>query len=165
RGAPTPRIDRLASEGLRLTNMNMEAQCTPSRSSILTGRYAIRSGTHSVPFGGVADGLTQWEVTMAESLSAAGYATAYYGKWHLGSHDGRLPTDQGFDEWYGIPRTTDEAMWPGSLGYSDSIMPTEKIMEARKGGKSRDVKVYDLAERRLIDGELTKRTIAYIQEH
>src|SRR6185436_13879365 len=60
RGAPTPRIDQLASEGLRLTNMNMETQCTPSRSSILTGRYAIRSGTHSVPFGGVADGLTQW---------------------------------------------------------------------------------------------------------
>ena len=58
RGAPTPRIDKLANEGLRLTNMNMEAQCTPSRSSILTGRYAIRSGTHSVPFGGVADGLT-----------------------------------------------------------------------------------------------------------
>ena len=49
RGAPTPRIDKLASEGLRLTNMNMEAQCTPSRSAILTGRYAIRSGTHSVP--------------------------------------------------------------------------------------------------------------------
>src|SRR5262245_9467228 len=58
RGAPTPRIDKFSSEGLRLTNMNMEAQCTPSRSSILTGRYAIRSGTHSVPFGGVADGLT-----------------------------------------------------------------------------------------------------------
>jgi arylsulfatase len=63
RGAPTPRIDKLATEGLRLTNMNMETQCTPSRSAILTGRYAIRSGTHSVPFGGVTDGLTQWEVT------------------------------------------------------------------------------------------------------
>src|SRR5262245_18651534 len=59
RGAPTPRIDKLASEGLCLTNMNMEAQCTPSRSSILTGRYGIRSGTHSVPFGGVADRLTR----------------------------------------------------------------------------------------------------------
>src|SRR5260370_41195294 len=58
RGAPTPRIDRLASEGLRLTNMNTEPQCTPSPSAILTGRYAIRSGTHSVAFGGVADGLT-----------------------------------------------------------------------------------------------------------
>jgi arylsulfatase A-like enzyme len=163
RGAPTPRIDRLASEGLRLTNMNMEAQCTPSRSAILTGRYAIRSGTHSVPFGGVADGLTQWEVTMAEALSSAGYATALNGKWHLGSHDGRLPNDQGFDEWYGIPRTTDEAMWPGSAGYSPSIMPPEQIMEGRKGEKSREVKVYDLEQRRLIDAEITRRSIAFME--
>jgi arylsulfatase len=163
RGAPTPRIDRLASEGLRLTNMNMEAQCTPSRSAILTGRYAIRSGTHSVPFGGVADGLTQWEVTMAESLSAAGYATALYGKWHLGSQNGRLPNDQGFDEWYGIPRTTDEALWPASPGYSPSIMPPEQIMEGRKGEKSRDVKVYDLEQRRIIDAEITRRTVAFME--
>ena len=163
RGAPTPRIDKLASEGLRLTNMNMEAQCTPSRSAILTGRYAIRSGTHSVPFGGVADGLTQWEVTMAESLSAAGYATALYGKWHLGSQNGRLPNDQGFDEWYGIPRTTDEALWPGSPGYSPSVMPPEQIMEGRKGEKSRDVKVYDVEQRRLIDAEITRRTIAFME--
>jgi arylsulfatase A-like enzyme len=163
RGAPTPRIDKLASEGLRLTNMNMEAQCTPSRSSILTGRYAIRSGTHSVPFGGVADGLTQWEVTMAESLSAAGYATALYGKWHLGSQDGRLPNDQGFDEWYGIPRTTDEALWPSAVGYSPSVMPPEQIMEGRKGEKSRNVRVYDVEQRRLIDAEITRRTIAFME--
>jgi arylsulfatase len=159
RGAPTPRIDKLANEGLRLTNMNMEAQCTPSRSAILTGRYAIRSGTHSVPFGGVADGLTQWEVTMAEALSAARYATALYGKWHLGSHDGRLPNDQGFDEWYGIPRTTDEALWPGSPGYSPDIMPPEQLMEGRKGERSRELKAYDLEQRRLIDAH-TSRTSA-----
>jgi arylsulfatase A-like enzyme len=163
RGAPTPRIDRLAREGLRLTNMNMEAQCTPSRSAILTGRYAIRSGTHSVPFGGVADGLTQWEVTMAESLSAAGYATALYGKWHLGSNNGRLPNDQGFDEWYGIPRTTDEALWPGSPGYSTDIMPPEQIMEGRKGEQSRNVRIYDLEQRRLIDAEITRRSIAFME--
>jgi arylsulfatase len=72
RGAPTPRIDRLATEGTRLTNFNVEAQCTPSRSAILTGRFAIRSGTHSVPRPGSLDGLTQWEVTLAETLSAAG---------------------------------------------------------------------------------------------
>jgi arylsulfatase len=163
RGAPTPRIDRLAAEGLRLTNMNMEPQCTPSRSSILTGRYAIRSGTHSVAFGGVADGLTRWEVTMAESLSAAGYATALYGKWHLGSQEGRLPNDQGFDEWYGIPRTTDEALWPGSPGYSEKIMPAQHLMEGRKGEKSRSLKVYDVEQRRLIDAEITKRSIAFIE--
>ena len=164
RGAPTPRLDRLAAQGLRLTNMNMEAQCTPSRSSILTGRFAIRSGTHSVPFGGVADGLTQWEVTMAESLSAAGYATALYGKWHLGSQNGRLPNDQGFDEWYGIPRTTDEAMWPSQAGYSPAVMPPEQIMEGRKGEKSRDVAVYDLTQRRVIDAEITRRTVAFMEK-
>lgn len=65
RGAPTPRIDRLASEGLRLTNFNVEAQCTPSLSAILTGRFAVRSGTHSVPLPGQLDGLTQWEVTLS----------------------------------------------------------------------------------------------------
>ena len=105
RGAPTPRIDKLATEGTRLTNFNVEAQCTPSRSAILTGRFAIRSGTHSVPLPGGVDGLTQWEVTLPKTLSAAGYATAHFGKWHLGSSQGRLPNDQGFDEWYGIPRT------------------------------------------------------------
>jgi len=163
RGAPTPRIDRLAADGLRLTNMNMETQCTPSRSAIMTGRHAIRSGTHSVPFGGVADGLTQWEVTIGESLSAAGYATALHGKWHLGSNDGRLPNDQGFDEWYGIPRTTDESLWPSSPGYSDKIMPPEQILEGRKGEKSRAVRVYDVEQRRLIDAEITRRAIAFME--
>jgi arylsulfatase A-like enzyme len=116
-----------------------------------------------VPFGGVADGLTQWEVTIAESLSAAGYATALYGKWHLGSNDGRLPNDQGFDEWYGIPRTTDEALWPSSPGYSTAIMPPEQILEGKKGEKSRAVRVYDVEQRRLIDAEITRRTVAFME--
>jgi arylsulfatase A-like enzyme len=88
RGAPTPRIDKLATEGLRLLNFNVEAQCTPSRSAIMTGRFAIRAGTHTVPIGGGLDGLTQWEVTIAELLSGAGYSTGHFGKWHLGSEDG-----------------------------------------------------------------------------
>ena len=70
RGAATPRIDKLATEGTRLLNFNVEAQCTPSRSAILTGRFSIRSGTHSVPIGGGLEGLTQWEVTIAELLSS-----------------------------------------------------------------------------------------------
>ena len=109
RGAPTPRIDKLASEGTRLLNFNVEAQCTPSRSALLTGRFSIRSGTYAVPIGGVADGLTLWEVTIAKLLSSRGYATGMWGKWHLGSEESRFPTHQGFDEWYGIPRTYDEA--------------------------------------------------------
>jgi arylsulfatase len=162
RGAPTPRIDSLAQDGTRFMNFNMETQCTPSRSSLLTGRWAIRSGTYAVPFGGVADGLTQWEVTMGEALSDAGYATGYFGKWHLGSKDGRLPNDQGFDEWFGIPRTTDEALWPESPGWSPDIMPAEQMMEGRKGEKSRELGVYDLTQRRLIDAEITRRAVSFI---
>ena len=63
RGAPTPRIDRLAAERLRLLNFNVESQCTPSRSAIMTGRFAIRSGTIKVPRGGALYGLTQREIT------------------------------------------------------------------------------------------------------
>jgi len=161
-GAPTPRIDAIAKEGLRFLNFNVETQCTPSRSSLMTGRWAIRSGTHSVPFGGVADGLTQWEITIGEALSSVGYQTGYYGKWHLGSHDGRLPNDQGFDEWFGIPRTTDESLWPTSPGWSADIMPAEQMMEGRKGEKSRPLGVYDITQRRLIDAEITRRTVSFI---
>lgn len=163
RGAPTPRIDRLATEGTRLTNFNVEAQCTPSRSAILTGRFSIRSGTYSVPIGGGLEGLTQWEVTIAETLSASGYATAALGKWHLGSNQGRLPNDQGFDEWYGIPRTTDEAFWPSKPAVKALGIPLPHIMEGRKGERSRELVVYDLDQRRLIDTEITRRTVDFMK--
>ena len=163
RGAPTPRIDGLASEGTRLTNFNVEAQCTPSRSAILTGRFAIRCGTSSVPMGGGIDGLTRWEVTIATLLSDVGYATAHLGKWHLGSEQGRLPNDQGFDEWYGIPRTTDEAFWPSTAQAKAAGVPFMHVMEGRKGEKSHELEVYDLNDRRLIDSEITRRTIDFMR--
>ncbi len=163
RGAPTPHVDRLAKEGTIFTNFNVEAQCTPSRAAIITGRYSIRSGTHTIPIGGGKDGLTQWEVTIAELLSGKGYATACFGKWHLGSEDGRFPTDQGFDEWYGIPRTTDEAFWPSSPQANAEDIPFTHIMEGKKGEKSKELVVYDLEQRRLIDEEITRRTIDFMQ--
>jgi arylsulfatase A-like enzyme len=148
---------------MRLTNFNVEAQCTPSRSAIMTGRFAIRSGTYSVPIGKSLDGLTQWEVTIAELLSRTGYLTAAFGKWHLGSTDGRLPNDQGFDEWYGIPRTTDEAFWPSEPAAKAAGVPFEEIMEGHKDGKSRAVAVYDLEQRRLIDTEITRRAVEFMK--
>ncbi len=163
RGAPTPRIDQLAAEGMRLTNFNVEAQCTPSRSAIMTGRHPIRSGTQSIPIGGGLEGLTQWEVTIAETLSAVGYATAMFGNWHLGSEQGRLPNDQGFDEWYGIPRTTDESLWPSDAQAKAAGVPLMHVMEGRKGEKSRELTVYDLEQRRLIDAECTRRAIDFMK--
>jgi len=162
RGAATPQIDSLAEDGMRFLNMNMETQCTPSRSSLMTGRWSMRSGTYQVPYAGMLDGLTQWEVTLGEAMSDAGYATGYYGKWHLGSLDGRLPNDQGFDEWFGIPRTSDETLWPSAVGYSPELAPPEKILEGRKGEKSLMLKDYDVTQRRLIDAEITRRSVDFI---
>ena len=102
----TPRIDKLAAEGIRLNNFNVEFSCTVSRAALMTGRYAIRSGATQ------PGGITLWEVTIAEALKSVGYATALFGKWHLGGDrpEGRRePTHQGFDEFYGIPRTSNEA--------------------------------------------------------
>ena len=132
RGAPTPRIDSLASDGLRLTNFNVESQCTPSRAAIMSGRYAIRTGNGTIPLGGGVYGLVQWEVTMAEMLSDAGYATGMFGKWHLGHTEGRFPTDQGFDEWYGIPNSSDETPWEVLDGYAESGVEGPTSTRARR---------------------------------
>ena len=145
RGAPTPRIDKLASEGLRLLNYNVEAQCTPSRAALMTGRYAFRTGNGSVPIDTPVYGLVQWEVTMAEMLSDTGYATGAFGKWHLGHTQGRFPTDQGFDEWYGIPNSSDEAFWPDSSMYqpnSDPFAGPEYLMEGVKGQTPGNVELH-----------------------
>ena len=144
RGAPTPRIDQLASEGLRLTNFNVESQCTPSRAAIMSGRYAIRTGNGSIPLGGGVYGLVQWEVTMAEMLADAGYATGMFGKWHLGHTEGRFPTDQGFDEWYGIPNSSDETAWEVLDGYAESGVEGTYIYEGKKGSAPRRVMDYNL---------------------
>jgi arylsulfatase len=166
RGAPTPRIDSLADEGMKLLNFNVEAQCTPSRAAIMTGRYAVRTGNGEVPLGVGAYGLTQWEVTMAEMLSDAGYATGMFGKWHLGDSPGRYPTDQGFDEWYGIPNSSDESYWPDNDLFRDDVHPQAKyeyVMEATRGQAPREVKVYDSAQRLMMDREVTDRAKEFIE--
>ena len=85
RGADTARIDGFAAQGFQLLNYAPEAQCTPCRSALLTGRYAIRSGTHSVALAGPGgQGLVAWERTLGDIFSEAGYATACLGKWHVG---------------------------------------------------------------------------------
>ncbi|MEJ2180964.1 MAG: arylsulfatase [Gammaproteobacteria bacterium] len=163
RGAATPRLDQLANEGLRLTNFNVEVQCTPSRSAIMTGRYAIRSGNATVPIGEGIYGLVQWEVTMAEMLSEAGYATGMFGKWHLGRTKGRFPTDQGFDEWYGIPNSTDESTYSSLRGFKESGVAETYVMEGKKGKTPKKVRPYRLDYRPLIDRDLTDQAIDFMK--
>jgi len=163
RGAPTPRLDALAREGTRLTNFNVEPSCTPSRSALMTGRHPIRDGTYSVPVDGKPYGLVQWEITIAKLLSQRGYATALYGKWHLGDSEGRYPNDQGFDEWYGIPNSSDESLWPHQADFDPAVAHFEYVMEGRRGEQTRKVKLYDNEARREIDGEVTDHTIDFMQ--
>ena len=134
----TPRIDALANSGIRFNNYNVEGQCTPSRSAIMTGRQSVRSGTFSVPIDPhLPYGLAPWEYTIAKLLSDSGYATALFGKWHLGSVEGRLPTNQGFDEWWGYKDSMDEAGWTSYALYREMIKGTHgespKIWEGKKG--------------------------------
>ena len=162
RGAATPRIDALAREGTRLTNFNVEPSCTPSRSALLTGRHPIRSGTWSVPVDGKPYGLVQWEVTMAEVLSAQGYATGLFGKWHLGDSQGRYPSDQGFDEWWGIPNSSDESFWAQQADFDASVAHLEYVMMGEKGQPSQNLTVYNAMERQEMDGQVIDHTIGFI---
>jgi len=164
---PTPRIDKMASEGIRFNNYNVEAQCTPSRSAMLTGRYSVRSGTYTVPFPGQGEaGLAPWEYTTAELLSDAGYTTALYGKWHLGEHPGRLPNDQGFDEWWGIVNSLDEAGYTAWPLFKESGMPVPMIWEGKKGEPSKPVMPLDLKVRPILDGQyIIPKTVEFIKRN
>jgi arylsulfatase len=165
RGAPTPRIDKLASEGLRFLNFNVESDCVPTRSALMTGRHPIRTGALQAIPAGLPQGILPWEITLAELLSGRGYATAHFGKWHLGDRPGRYPSDKGFDVWYGIPRTSNESMFSASPGFDPDAVPMPQVMEGRRGEPSRDIGVFDLAARRLIDAELVRRTLRFMREN
>ena len=164
---PTPRIDSVAAEGIRFNNYNVEVQCTPTRSAIMTGRHPVRSGTTSVPFPGQGhSGMVPWEYTIAELLSDAGYATAMFGKWHLGDTEGRLPNDQGFDEWWGIKNTSDEAAYTAWPLFKESGVPVPMIWEGKKGEVSKAVMPFDLNVRPFMDGKyIIPKTIEHIKRN
>lgn len=129
----TPNLDRMAAEGMKLTTFYVAASvCTPSRAALMTGSYPRRVGLgrgsgHAVLFPGDAHALHPDEITIAEMLKEKGYATGCFGKWHLGDQDGYLPTDQGFDTYFGIPYSND--MWPGHKSWPFPELPIMKNHE------------------------------------
>jgi arylsulfatase len=161
RGVPTPNIDRIGAEGIRLTNFNVEFSCTVSRAALLTGRYAIRSGAAQ------PTGITLWETTIAEALKPLGYSTALFGKWHLGGFEWahRAPTDQGFDEWFGIPLTSNDAQVTTAPGFDSTKTPTPYIWEGKAGEPSRKVRVFDLESRPKLDREAAERSIGFMERN
>ncbi|MHC4508165.1 MAG: sulfatase family protein [Planctomycetota bacterium] len=111
KGYKTPNLDRMADEGMQFTDFYAAApSCTPSRAALMTGCYPQRVSLPNVIGPSAKIGISDDEQTIAEILKPLGYATACYGKWHLGHHPPFLPTRHGFDEYFGLPYSND--MWP-----------------------------------------------------
>jgi arylsulfatase A-like enzyme len=107
----TPNLDRMAREGNRLTSFYVaQAVCGASRAALLTGCYPNRIGMLGAPGPQARHGIHPDEMTLAEVLQQRGYATAMYGKWHMGHQHEFLPLQHGFDDYFGLPYSND--MWP-----------------------------------------------------
>jgi arylsulfatase len=174
RGFPTPRIDQLAREGMRLTQFLVEPTCTPSRAALITGQYSIRNGLSLISSPGSVNTLPGNAYTMGRLFKDAGYATAIFGKWHLGGDPQSLPTAHGFDEFYGIPPDTswNDALTVPLIMMTHSSNAPEKdliekgvwIMQQKAGGPMQRVKPFTAEVRAEIDNDLTDRSIAFMKQ-
>ena len=152
----TPNLDQLAAEGTRFTNYYSGApSSTPSRATLLTGRYAERVGFPEVVDDLSVNGLESSEITLADYLKQNDYATGIVGKWHLGHHPEHMPLRHGFTEFFGIPYSFD--MWPfhPSPGHPYPALPlydNERVVE------------YNPAVNQMTT-RLTERALRFIGEH
>jgi arylsulfatase len=166
----TPRIDRLATEGMRFTQFLVEPGCTPSRAGLLTGRYSVRSGLSLIIAPGGVNTLQPEEVTLGELFKSVGYSTTYVGKWHLDAEPKSQPQNQGFDQWLvGFSGTTDVVLYVPKMaeaGASEQMQQALEywIVEAKGPGKPKRVRRYDLEYRKQIEGDIAKASIDYIKK-
>jgi len=123
RGWETPNINKFSSEGIFFTRMYTEPSCTPSRAAVMTGRHAVRNGMYNVGFPYEYGGLAAEEVTMAEVLSKVGYATAFYGKSHLGDVESSYLNKQGYDEALWSPYNQVPSLYIPQLESAGAIRP------------------------------------------
>jgi arylsulfatase A-like enzyme len=169
RGMPTPRIDQLAGEGLRLTQYLVEPACTPSRAALMTGRYSLRCGLSTIIVGGTPNTLQAGEVTLGELFKTQGYATGIVGKWHLGASEQSWPTRQGFDEYHvGVLESTDGTLYRDSMQRDAmpeaAIAATEPyIWESGENGVLEKVRPYTVENRGEVEGEIADAAVDYIQ--
>ena len=124
RGARRPASMNWPAKGLRFTQFLVEPACTPSRAALMTGQYSIRNGLSLIAVEGTPNTLSAKAFTMGEMFKDVGYATAIFGKWHLGGAPQSLPTAHGFDEFYGIPP---DIRWNDATYSQDSITLTHSI--------------------------------------
>jgi arylsulfatase A-like enzyme len=156
----TPRLDRVAREGVRFTDFYAAAPfCSPSRTALLTGRHPARCGVPYVLFPAEHHGLPPDEITLAEHLKARGYATACVGKWHLGWDKPFRPLRQGFDEFFGLPYSNDAREWAVGEPFTQTtcLMPLplvdgERVLEAP-------------VDQATLTQRYTRRAVQFIRDH
>lgn len=155
-GYATPNLDRLAREGAELTDFYVaQPVCSASRAALLTGCYPNRIGIHGALGPGSKHGIAAEETTLAELLRAEGYATAHFGKWHLGHHPRFLPTRHGFDEFYGIPYSND--MWPHHPENPDAWGDLPTLEGEEVVGHNTDQTRFT--------GDFTARAVDFVERH
>src|SRR6516165_10821384 len=125
-GYQTPNIDRIAQEGMRFTDYYAEQSCTAGRASFITGQHGLRTGMTKVGLPAAPVGLSKLDPTIAEILKPLGYATAQFGKNHLGDRNEFLPTAHGFDEFYGNLYHLNAEEEPEELDYPGQKNPAYK---------------------------------------
>ncbi|MCV6595619.1 MAG: sulfatase-like hydrolase/transferase [Mangrovicoccus sp.] len=121
RGFETPNMNQMADEGINFMRMYTEPACTPTRAAFQTGRYAVRSGMHTVSFPVEYSGIDAEEVTIGELLSDVGYNTAFFGKWHLGDTEFSYAHNQGYDEAFFTPYNQVPSMWIPAAELANAI--------------------------------------------
>ena len=157
----TPNLDRMAAEGLKLTDFYVSSVCcTPSRAALLTGCYAVRIGMDgSVVFPADKRGLNPKETTIAGMLKGIGYATGCFGKWHLGDQSEFLPNSHGFDEYEGVPYSND--MWEEAGKKAPQKYPPLPYM---KQGKV-VAHIPDAASQAVLTDAIADAALDFIQRH
>ncbi|MEO2036190.1 MAG: sulfatase-like hydrolase/transferase, partial [Planctomycetaceae bacterium] len=156
----TPHLDAMAGRGMKFTQFYVASSvCTPSRAGLLTGRLPIRSGLSKVLIPSSTGGMPADEITLAEALSEAGYATACIGKWHLGWQQKYLPGSHGFDRYFGIPYSNDMSpeIQPGNPVFKDAP-PHPLIRNFTVTNPDHE------PDQRLLTQQYTEESISFLQE-
>lgn len=158
-GYQTPNLDRMAREGRRFTDFYVtQAVCSASRAGLMTGCYNVRVGIQGALAHRATHGISASEMTLAEVVKQKGYATACYGKWHLGHHPKFLPTHHGFDEYLGLPYSND--MWPyhptAGKNYPDlPLLEGTRVVDANVTGEDQNQ----------LTSRYTERAVNFIQQN
>jgi arylsulfatase A len=152
----TPQLDRMAAEGMRFTSFYVsQAVCSASRTALMTGCYNNRVGIFGALGPAAQHGIHDNELLLSEVVKQRGYATAIFGKWHLGHHPKFLPTHHGFDEYYGLPYSND--MWPKHPEVGKAF-PALPLIEG-------DRVIETMPDQRLLTTTYTQRAVQFIEKN